>query len=49
MSKYLGWEMAELFAGNTKEDLEELEELVSSVALVDKLIEILRADAELTG
>jgi aryl-phospho-beta-D-glucosidase BglC (GH1 family) len=48
LSEYLGWEMAELFAGKTEA---ELEELASSFALEkcvtrDRLNEILRADAE---
>ncbi|KAH8905729.1 hypothetical protein BR93DRAFT_968964 [Coniochaeta sp. PMI_546] len=49
--EYLGWEMAELFAGKTEA---ELEELAGSFALErcvtrDRLNELLRADAESTG
>lgn len=51
LSEYHGWEMAELFSGKTKEDLEEL---AASFALEnclkrDQLNENLREDAELSS
>ena len=48
MSEYLGWEMAELFAGKTEEELDELAGSfkLENCVLRDELNEILREDAE---
>jgi hypothetical protein len=48
MSEYLGWEMAELFSGKTKDELDELAGSfkLENCVVREELNEILRKDAE---